>query len=70
MPSDLARLLLYALVAFRLARLLLQPLVFDRAMTDGWTARPVVRVGATALWAGYVLIYGAALFLQISAGSR
>ena len=64
-PSDLARLLLYGIVAFWFARLLLQVLVFDRAMKEGWTALPIVRVGASVLWASYVAVYGAALLRQL-----
>jgi hypothetical protein len=63
--SDLARLLLYAIVAFWFVRLSLQPLVFDHALKEGWTARPLVRVGASALWATYVAVYGAALLRQL-----
>jgi hypothetical protein len=64
-PSDLARLLLYGIVAFWFARLLLQVLVFDGAMKEGWTALPIVRVGASVLWASYVAVYGAALLRQL-----
>jgi hypothetical protein len=64
-PSDLARLLLYGIVAFWFARLLLQVLVFDRAMKEGWTALPIVRMGASLLWASYVAVYGAALLRQL-----
>jgi hypothetical protein len=64
-PSDLARLLLYGIVAFWFARLLVQPLVFDPALREGWTGRPLVRVGASVLWASYVAVYGAALLRQL-----
>jgi hypothetical protein len=64
-PSDLARLLLYAIVAFWSARLLLQPLVFDEALVEGWTSHPLVRAAASLLWAAYVAVYGYALFLQL-----
>jgi hypothetical protein len=67
-PSDLARLFLYGVVAFWVARLLLQPLLFDRVLKDGWTATLLVRVGASVLWAAYVAVYGLALLGQL--GSR
>jgi hypothetical protein len=63
--SELARLLLTGVVLFWVARLLMQPLVFDRAMRDGWTRLALVRVGATLLWAAYAAIYGAALLRQV-----
>jgi len=63
--GELARLLLGGVVVFWVARLLLQPLVFDRAMRNGWTRSAVVRVGASILWAGYVVIYGAVLLKQL-----
>jgi hypothetical protein len=66
-PSDLARLLLYAVVLFWIARLLIQPLVFDRVMVTGWTRSRVLRIGATLLWLGYVAVYGAALRIQLEA---
>jgi hypothetical protein len=64
-PTDLARLLLYAVVVFWLARLLMQPLVFDRAMGVGWTGSKVVRVGASLLWTSYRAVYSAALLRQL-----
>jgi hypothetical protein len=67
-PSELARLLLMGVVAFWVARLAIQPLVFDRVMVDGWTRSPILRVGSNLLWAGYVAVYGVALFRQF--GSR
>ena len=63
-PSELARLLLSGVVVFWIARLLLQSLVFDRVMRDGWTGTALVRVGANLLWAAYALIYGAVLLRQ------
>jgi hypothetical protein len=63
-PSRLARLLLIGVVVFWLVRLALQVTVFDRAMRQGWTRSPVVRIGALFAWAAYVAIYGAALFSQ------
>ena len=63
-PSGLARLLLSGVVVFWIARLLLQSLVFDRVMRDGWTGTALVRVGANLLWAAYALIYGAVLLRQ------
>jgi len=67
-PSDLARLLLYAICAFWVARLVLQLFVFDAAMTAGWASAPWVRGGASVLWAAYSAVYGAALFRQIGLG--
>ena len=64
-PSDLARLLLYAITLFWFARLVLQLFVFDGAMTEGWGSAPWLRAGAAALWGGYVVVYGAALLRQI-----
>jgi phosphoglycerol transferase MdoB-like AlkP superfamily enzyme len=63
--SDLARLLLYGIVAFWVVRLLFQPLVFDGALKEGWTSHPIVRIGANLLWAAYVAVYGAALLGQV-----
>jgi len=68
LPNDLARLLLAGVVVFWLARLAMQPLVFDRVMRGGWTGQPVVRVGACVVWAAYVAVYGAALLAQFGAG--
>lgn len=62
--SELARLFLCGVVIFWVARLLLQPLVFDRVMRDGWTRSPLIRVGAPLLWAAYVVLYGTALLRQ------
>jgi hypothetical protein len=63
--SELARLLLMGIVAFWIARLAIQPLVFDRVMVVGWTRSPVLRVGSNLLWAAYVAVYGAALLRQL-----
>jgi small-conductance mechanosensitive channel len=63
-PSRLAKVLLCGVVAFWLARLVLQALVFDKVMGRGWTRSPMVRFGAYAAWCGYVAIYGAALLSQ------
>ena len=65
-PSDLARLLLGTIVVFWMARLILQPLVFDRLMRAGWTRSVPLRVGANVLWLGYVVIYGLALRQQLT----
>jgi hypothetical protein len=65
-PSELARFFLYAVVLFWIARLLMQPLVFDRVLKQGWTAHPLVRWSASLLWAGYVAVYGAALLRQFN----
>lgn len=63
-PTRLARFLLIGVVLFWLARLLLQHWVFDPVMRDTWTRHVLVRAGATLLWSGYVLVYGAALLTQ------
>jgi hypothetical protein len=64
-PGDLARLLLYAIVLFWIARRLLQPLIFDPTMTEGWASSPFVRASASLAWAAYVVVYGAALLRQL-----
>jgi hypothetical protein len=69
-PSELARLLLIGVVVFWIARLVIQPLVFDRVMRVGWTRSPLLRVGSNIAWLMYVAIYGAALFAQFGATSR
>lgn len=69
-PSELARLLLMAIVAFWTARLVIQPLIFDRVMQLGWTRSPLVRVGATLVWLNYVAIYGAALLEQFGTANQ
>jgi hypothetical protein len=69
-PSELARLLLMGVVVFWIARLAIQPLVFDRVMQAGWMRSPVVRVGANVVWLLYVAVYGAALFEQLRGVSR
>ena len=66
-PSELARLLLAAIVLFWIARLVIQQLVFDRAMRSGWTRSPLVRVGASLVWVFYVAVYGAAFLFQLGA---
>ena len=63
-PSDLARCLLLGVVAFWIARSVLQPLVFDRAMRHGWTRSLPLRIGVNFLWLAYVAVYGAALLVQ------
>ena len=67
LPSELARLLLAVIVVFWVARLAIQPLIFDRVMRAGWTRSPLVRVGASLVWIIYVAIYGAALVGQFRA---
>jgi len=69
-PSELARMLLAGIVAFWVARLAIQPLVFDPVMRLGWTRSPLVRAGACLLWATYVGVYGMALVGQFGAGPR
>jgi len=68
-PSELARLLLMGIVVFWVARLAMQPLVFDRVMVEGWTRSPLLRVGSNLLWAGYVAVYGAALVRQFGSSA-
>lgn len=68
--SDLARVLLGAIVVFWIARFIMQPLVFDRVMREGWTRSRVLRVGASLLWLAYVGVYGAALLVQLGALAR
>ena len=63
--SELALLLLSGVVLFWIARLALQPLVFHRAMSDGWVRARSVRYGASLLFLSYVAIYGAALWRQL-----
>lgn len=63
-PSELARLLLMAIVVFWIARLIMQPLVFDRAMRLGPVQSPLLRIGASLVWLLYVAIYVAALLRQ------
>ena len=68
-PSDLARLLLMSVVVFWLARLVIQPLVFDRAMRTGWTRSPALRIGVNFVWIFYIGVYGAALLRQFDAAA-
>ncbi len=60
--SELARILLCWIVLFWLARLLMQPLAFDRAMKGGPLGR--LRIGASLIWALYIAVYGMALLNQ------
>lgn len=62
--SELGRLLLLCIVIFWVVRLLLQPLLFDRVMREGWTRSLLVRIGATLLWSAYVAVYGRLLIHQ------
>lgn len=66
--SELAKLLLVGVVIFWLARLVLQPLVFDRAMRGGWTKHIGLRIMAHLAFLAYVAVYGAALALQFGIG--
>ena len=66
-PSELGRILLIGVVLFWIARLVMQPLVFDRAMRDGPIGSPWLRIGANLVWLFYVAIYGAALLGQFGA---
>lgn len=67
LPSELARFVLVGVVVFWVARLVLQPFVFDRVMRLGWTGSPFVRVGANVVWLIYVAVYSAALLEQFRA---
>jgi len=69
-PSDLARLLLMAIVAFWIARLAMQPLVFDPVMRFGWLRSAALRAGVCVVWASYVAVYGAALVGQFGTSPR
>jgi hypothetical protein len=64
-PSELARLLLGAIVAFWLLRLLAQPFLFDRVLLLGSRHRTLVRGAATLLFAIYVAAYGWAFARQL-----
>lgn len=65
--TELAKLLLSGIVAFWIARLVVQPFVFDRAMrtAPGWIGTSLVRVGVNVVWLSYVAVYGAALLDQL-----
>jgi hypothetical protein len=63
-PSELARLLLVGIVVFWVARLVVQPLVYDRVMRQGWTRPLALRIGLGVVWLWYVAVYGAALLGQ------
>ncbi|MCB9653092.1 MAG: hypothetical protein H6729_03025 [Deltaproteobacteria bacterium] len=62
--SDLARLLLYALIAFWLLRFVLQPLVFNPVLQEGWTGSVIVKIGSMLLWLAYAVMFGKALLSQ------
>jgi hypothetical protein len=66
-PSELSRLLLAAVVVFWLARLVLQPLVFDPVMVGGPFGSRSIRIGASLLWASYAVVYAAALWCHLRA---
>jgi hypothetical protein len=68
--SDLARLLLTGIVAFWVARLTIQPLVFDPVMRAGFMSSRWMRASVSLVWLGYVAVYGAALFVQLREGPR
>jgi hypothetical protein len=69
-PSELARLLLVGVVAFWIARLAIQPLVFDPVMRSGWLRSPLTRAGVNFVWAVYVAVYGTALLEQFRGDVR
>jgi hypothetical protein len=64
-PSDLARLVLGAGLVFWLLRLLAQPLVFDPVLLLDSSYRLPVRIAATLLFTGYVVVYAWALARQV-----
>lgn len=64
-PNELAKFLLAGIVIFWIARLLMQALVFDRVMREGWTSALWLRGCATLLFTTYVAIYGAAFARQL-----
>jgi hypothetical protein len=63
--SDLARLLLGALVVFWGLRLVAQPVVFDPVLLRRSRHRAAVRAAAMVLFASYVLVYGWAFARQL-----
>jgi hypothetical protein len=69
-PGDLARWLLIGIVTFWIARLIMQPLVFDRVMQMGWMHSAVLRACVSLVWLVYVAVYGAALLAQLQGVSR
>jgi hypothetical protein len=69
-PSDLARWLLIGIVTFWIARLIIQPLVFDRVMKLGWMRSTVLRASVSLVWLFYVAVYGAALCTQLQDARR
>jgi hypothetical protein len=69
-PSELARLFLMGIVAFWIARLAMQPFVFDPVMRFGWFRSPLTRAGVCLVWATYVAVYGAALLAQFRGDLR
>jgi hypothetical protein len=56
--SELGKLFLGSVFLFWLARLALQPLVFDSVMRTGWTRSIAVRVLAVFAFATYAIVYG------------
>lgn len=68
--SELARVLLGAIVVFWLCRLAIQSLVFDPIVSHGAARRSIarhwfVRLGAHALWLAYTAVYGVLWFAQM-----
>ena len=64
--SELARALLSATVLFWIVRLAIQPFVFDPVMPAPLRGLPA-RLLVSAVWAGYVAIYGLALMRRLGA---
>lgn len=63
--SDLARVLLGAIVVFWLCRLAIQSLIFDPVVSHGAARLWPVRLGAHALWLAYTVVYGVLWFAQM-----
>jgi hypothetical protein len=62
--SELARLLLGAIVVFWICRLFVQSWVFDPVLWHGKSWRWLARIGAHGVWLGYTAIYGALWWAQ------
>ncbi len=63
--SELARLLLGAIVLFWGLRVLAQPIVFDPVLLRGSRLRTPVRIAATLLFSSYAAVYALALARQL-----
>jgi hypothetical protein len=63
-PTELGRLLVAGIVAFWVARLVIQPLVFDPVLRLGAMRSPLIRAAVSLVWSFYVAVYGTALLAQ------